>query len=247
MNQKIQEFKEWLSKPFGQTILQEEKNHLKPFWKRVLGTSIVLLGNLGQKDLLTDCPSTHKILISPNREKSKTLKVIHAEFELLPIEPDTVDTILLPHALELAQDPYQVLRAMEVALRPDGHVIIIGFNPISLIGLKKIITFNSGAPWSGTKFRCAWRVKDWLHLLNFEVIKQRRFFYRIPMTSGELYNRFHFLDKIGRLIFPFFSGVYIIMAKKNIFSMTPVKSKWHRLPTVVNGSIQPVRNEVRSE
>jgi hypothetical protein len=45
--------------------------------------------------------------------------------------------VVLPHALELARDPHHALREVERVLVPEGRVVISGFNPASLWGLRQ--------------------------------------------------------------------------------------------------------------
>jgi hypothetical protein len=85
--------------------------------------------------------------------------------------------VVLPHALELARDPHQTLREVERVLVPEGRVVIVGFNPASLWGLRQ----RAGrvrAGWAGRnqplylpragEFIGYWRLRDWLRLLGFE-------------------------------------------------------------------------------
>ncbi|MCQ4062135.1 class I SAM-dependent methyltransferase, partial [Klebsiella pneumoniae] len=59
-----------------------------------------------------------------------------AEFEELPFESQSLDMIVLPHVLEFSEDPHQLLREVERVLMPEGRVVITGFNPMSLWGLR---------------------------------------------------------------------------------------------------------------
>jgi len=38
----------------------------------------------------------------------------------------------MPHTLEFTNDPHQVLREVDRVLIPEGHVVILAFNPWSL-------------------------------------------------------------------------------------------------------------------
>ena len=60
--------------------------------------------------------------------KSEQPADVIAQAEALPFENDSIDLIVLPHSLDIADDPHQVLREVERCLVPDGYVIIIGFN-----------------------------------------------------------------------------------------------------------------------
>jgi SAM-dependent methyltransferase len=62
---------------------------------------------------------------------------LHCEFDALPFPNHSLDLVVLPHALELARDPHLTLREVERVLVPEGRVVITGFNPLSLWGLRQ--------------------------------------------------------------------------------------------------------------
>ena len=102
---------------------------------------------------------------------------LHCEFDALPFPDNSIDLVVLPHALELARDPHHTLREVERVLVPEGRVVIAGFNPASLWGLRQRagrighglgIQRQDGLylPRAG-EFIGYWRLRDWLRLLGF--------------------------------------------------------------------------------
>jgi len=71
----------------------------------------------------------------------------------LPFECSSLDLVLLPHVLEFNAHPHQILREVERVLRPEGNVIISGFNPRSLWGARRILGSKTNFPWRG-RFYC---------------------------------------------------------------------------------------------
>src|SRR5690606_41680254 len=59
------------------------------------------------------------------------------EPEQLPFDTQSIDLIVMPHTLEWCADPHQVLREVERVLMPEGRVVLTGFNPYSLWGLRE--------------------------------------------------------------------------------------------------------------
>jgi SAM-dependent methyltransferase len=146
--------------------------------------------------------------------------------EHLPVFSDSIDSLILYHALEFSSDPHQVLREAERVLVPEGHIVILGFNPQSLWGLTKILKFRSkDAPWCG-RFLSTLRLKDWLALKGFEVTTIRHCFYRPPVQRAGLLARLAKLERWGNKWWSFLGGVYIIVARKKVSTVTPIKPRW---------------------
>ena len=55
----------------------------------------------------------------------------------LPFASQSVDLVALPHVLEFARNPHQILREAERVLMPGGSLVISGFNPLSLWGMSR--------------------------------------------------------------------------------------------------------------
>ena len=68
---------------------------------------------------------------------SPTAVSLGCDFDALPFDSQSLDLVVLPHALELARDPHLTLREVERVLMPEGRVVIIGFNPASLWGMRQ--------------------------------------------------------------------------------------------------------------
>ena len=167
--------------------------------------------------------------------------------EALPLQRDSVDVILLPHILEFEPHPHEVLREVERVLVAEGHVVILGFNPWSWWGCWRLLRRRRGhPPWYGD-FRSVLRIKDWLALLGFDVEMTRMYFFRPPLRHARVMRRLGFLERLGRRWWPFFGGGYLIVAKKRVMSLTPIKPRWRpRRPLVQVDLARRVRARHRS-
>ena len=104
----------------------------------------------------------------------RRVAVIH-RYEELPFATHSIDLVVMPHILEFADDPHQVLREVERVLVPEGHVVITGFNPASLWGLRQFCSRLGASPFLPRegRFIALPRVKDWLKLLSFDFARGR--------------------------------------------------------------------------
>ena len=136
---------------------------------------------------------------------------------------------MLPHTLERARDPHQVLREVERVLLPEGRVVIVGFNPASLWGLRQrfghvrrfFAPRRRGAlflPGEG-EILAYRRLRDWLRLLSFEVEAGRFGCYRAPVRSQKWLDRLAWMEHSGERWWPLFGAVYFVVAVKRVRGM----------------------------
>lgn len=159
--------------------------------------------------------------------ETKPLVVVQ-EFEELPYASASIDLIVLPHVLEFAAEPHQVLREVERVLIPEGQVIICGFNPYSLWGSRQMLGRLSDAyflPQEGA-FISLPRMKDWLKLLNMEVGNGCFGGYAPPFESEKWLNRFSFMEEAGERWWPVLGAVYIVQAIKRVKGMRLIGPAW---------------------
>jgi hypothetical protein len=106
-------------------------------------------------------------------------------------------------------------------------VVISGFNPLSLWGLKRMFSKRKDYPWQGD-FLSQPRIKDWLALLGFEVVGWDTACYAPPFSNPAWRMRFDFLDSVGRSRCPLPGGVYFLIAKKRVVGMRLIKPNWNK-------------------
>ena len=175
---------------------------------------------------------------------------LHCEFDALPFPNASIDLVVLPHALELARDPHHTLREVERVLVPEGRVVIAGFNPASLWGLRQRagrlrrgIGLARDEPLylpSAGDFIGYWRLRDWLRLLGFEVEAGRFGCWRPPLHTDTWLQRFEWMDRAGDRWWPVLGAVYFLVAVKRVRGMRlvglarqPEKRKAHAAPAAV--------------
>jgi SAM-dependent methyltransferase len=72
-----------------------------------------------------------------------------ADPHALPFAENTIDLVVMPHALEFTDDPHLMLREAYRVMRPEGQIVIAGFNPFSLYGIKRYFGREQTPPWNG--------------------------------------------------------------------------------------------------
>jgi len=129
------------------------------------------------------------------------------------------------------------LREAERVLVAEGHILILGFNPRSLWGLTRAISINSQhVPWNG-KFRSVTRIKDWLRLLGFEIVITKYMFHRPPIQHQGILKKFMVFDTMMKKLLPFWGGVYMVIGRKKVSTITPIKPRWRTRRKLVTGVV----------
>lgn len=231
----------WFARLPGHSVLQSERALLAEYLPGLFGYHIVQLGQLDPDGLIQSSRIGHKVIVEIDADRDTD----HATgllclAEALPLEADSVDVLVLPHVLEFESHPHQVLRECERVLIGEGHVVLLTFNPWSLWGLVRLLlAWRETPPWNGHFFSAA-RLQDWLKLLDFEIIATRKMFYRPPFSREGLLDYLGFMEKLGRLCWPWFGAVHVIVAKKRIVPLTPVREIWrHRRRMIASGYAEP--------
>jgi SAM-dependent methyltransferase len=148
----------------------------------------------------------------------------------LPFEAQSVDLIVMPHTLEFTSDPHRLLREAERVLMPEGQLIILGFNSLSLWGARQSVGKMTGRPFvpAAVDLIAFTRLKDWIKLLGFDLERGRFGCYRPPLGSEQWLARYVFMEAAGDRWWPIFGATYMIKAIKRVPGMRligPLKVK----------------------
>jgi SAM-dependent methyltransferase len=245
-DESIIELGSWLRTPPGRYMLAWEQDRLDRSVTDAFGFHALQLG-LPELDGLRANRMPHRWVASdslvvpealtmppPSDSQISTMSAgesvhLHCAFDALPFPDSSIDLVVLPHALELARDPHLTLREVERVLVPEGRVVITGFNPASLWGLRQrgdrarqgMGLARQGGLYlpSAGDFIGYWRLRDWLRLLSFEVEGGRFGCWRPPLRSERWLNRFEWMDRVGDRWWPVFGAVYFVVAVKRVRGM----------------------------
>ncbi len=234
----------WFDSPLGRSLQAIETNQLRSILPKLYGTVMLQLGSVGKMGMMDSSPApTCVVLDLPHQNNSTTVQGLP---EALPFETRSVDVLLLPHTLDFAEDPHQVLREVDRVLVPEGHVVVLGFNPLSLWGVRRLLSRRRGrVPWCGNFLGLA-RIKDWLALLEYELTGGHMLYYRPPLQNEGLMDRLYFLDKVGDRWWPMMAAVYVVVAKKRVFGVTPLYPRWRKRPAIGPGLTEPAVRGMQS-
>jgi len=222
--------KSWQDLPNGSTILSAIEEKLQPWWQKFFGYHLLKIGALSYEISCQMSPIKHQISCSSNRSiaehQANGKTDIVGDLDDLPLLEHSVDVCLLSHTLEFSLDPHHVIREANRVLIPNGYLIITGFNPLSLAGLNRAIPYRrKQTPWN-EHFFSPMRVKDWLHLMGFEILADERCIH--SSLSGKIseHGMANYWNKFASKYLTSLGSIYIIIAKKRVLPLTPIKPKW---------------------
>ena len=178
---------------------------------------------------------------STGSENSRLKAALLTDAGALPFAANSLDLVVLPHTLELSQDPHATLREVERVLVPEGRVVISGLNPASLWAMRqrrghfyqRFGRRDLFLPEAG-EFIGYWRLRDWLRLLSFEVESGRFGCYRPAFETDKWLSRFEWMDRAGKRWWPIFGAVYFLVAVKRVRGMRLLEPAWKTRKVVAN-------------
>ncbi|MCV9880290.1 class I SAM-dependent methyltransferase [Brenneria izbisi] len=202
----------------GQYYRESLEQALLPWWPKLFGFHLLKIGPLSAEISVRECSISHQVNVAPC---GNNLQII-ADPHQLPFSEKSVDACLLAQTLSYSSDPHRMLREVDRVLVDDGWLILSGFNPISFVGLAKLIPrLNKRQPYCSRMFT-QMRLMDWLSLLNYEVVHHASF-HVTPWRRNK--------GKLNKHI-PVFGCMTLLVARKRTIPLipTPMRAKLRKAP-----------------
>ncbi|MCP8634180.1 class I SAM-dependent methyltransferase [Pseudomonas mosselii] len=207
--------RDWFNGPLGQLMLKEEEKLLEEELRRFFGGYLVHYGPCVE-------PPPNAPQVQRNVRLGAPLPGVEivCEEQAWPLSEHAADVVVLQHGLDFSLSPHGLLREAASAVRPGGHLLIVGINPWSSWGVRHF--FSQGAL---RKARCisASRVGDWLNLLGFALEKRRFGCYRPPLASPAWQQRLAGWERVAGGWQGAGGGVYLLVARKMVVGLRPLR------------------------
>lgn len=226
---------EWLETKSGQALFRQECLLAHAELERVFGDQILQIGAWGPpgvqpcKGLLEAARTQAALMLSAAPDAAADAL---CQPERLAIRTDSVDAVLLPHTLEISPNPHAVLREVHRILRPDGKLLVLGFNPNSWWGVRHRVALQ-GFPRGIRRHISRRRLKDWLRLLNLTIAAVRPCYVTAPNNNLQ-----QLFQRSGHC-----ASAYLLVARKETLPVTVVRPRLGRRAALVKGLVNsPTRN-----
>ena len=198
-------------------LISEE---LKSVLTGIFGYYALLYSNIA-KELVGDQVIVRNSIVISNRQQCGDLI---CQYEELPIASDCIDLVVLPGILQQSQFPHQILREIERVLIPEGYIVLLIANPISWLSIKNRIVAFLSSQKEKPKLYGRLRIGDWFRLLGLEITAE------IPIcaSSQNIQDKGHqsWIKKMARIGCEYFASYYIIVAKKKVSTLIPIRHSW---------------------
>ncbi|MCO6188161.1 class I SAM-dependent methyltransferase [Rhizobium sp. L1K21] len=155
----------------------------------------------------------------PLGEPSSTALVFDEE---LPLPDASIDRVLMVHSLEFTESPRETLMEMWRILAPGGRLVIVAPNRRGVWARFDHTPFGAGRPYSRGQLMSLLREANFTPGATSEALLFP------PSRSRALLKARQGFERLGRVLWPVFSGVIIVEAHKRLYQGLPVAERASR-------------------
>ncbi|KQV35205.1 MULTISPECIES: class I SAM-dependent methyltransferase [unclassified Rhizobium] len=247
MHADIVDLRQFYHSPLGRFAEQSIAMALSSVWARLPEERLVGLGyTIPYLDRFrTDTERTFAFMPAgqgavnwPVSELSSTALVFDEE---LPLPDSSIDRVLMVHSLEFAENPRETMKELWRVLAPGGRLVIVVPNRRGVWARMEHTPFGSGRPYSRGQ------LTSLLRETNFTPGATAEALFFPPSKHKTVLNLRSGFEKIGRSLWPVFSGVIIVEAQKRLYQGLPVAARASRrvfVPVLAPHGVPTTRESV---
>lgn len=236
MAQESRTVQHWLESPLGESLLLQESRIVEEALDGIFGEQCLQLGQWGEPRTFLRFARTQRAALIAEVAVDAGPSAI-GQLHRLPVASDSIDCVLLPHTLDYSDRSQAVLREVHRVMRSDGHLVVLGFKPGGLWGLRRLIP-GAALPPGAENLISDRHLRDWLQLLDLRIHCVSRYFFRWPLP-GIRGGGSQLWERRGQTWWPELAACYMLSAQKRISTLTPVRPTWRKKAKVVAGLAEP--------
>ncbi|SDW63599.1 class I SAM-dependent methyltransferase [Marinobacter mobilis] len=221
-------FEHWFQTPLGRALIADQRRCIDQVLAGVMpGDRLLQVGLSHRLPLTSALDFTHKFMTTSEWGCGIPDGAVVCDSDELPFPSESMDLVILHHSADFSAYPHQVVREACRVLKGGGQLLHIGFNPLSIWGLRKLLSRCHSGPWGG-RFILKSRMEDWLRLLDLGVDRSGSYFLHLPLNNLSPQGDLRWLTRIGgQGILPV-GAYYCILATKRVGSPIKVQRNWRR-------------------
>lgn len=211
----VAEASAWFESPQGRQLLEQEQRVIHDELSRCFGSYLVHYGPFAHASI-----EPQKIKRSVRLGAALPGVEIVCDEQAWPLTEHAADVVVVQHGLDFSLSPHAVLREAARSVRPGGHLLIVGINPWSVWGARRLMSRQ--ALRHARSIRPT-RLGDWLNLLGFALEKRRFGCYCPPLSSSGWQARLAGLETLGQRLQAPTGGFYLLVARKLMVGLRPLR------------------------
>lgn len=224
----IIDLRDFYQSPLGLKARRILRAHIGDIWPNIKGEKVLVIGYgvpllrpLSQQAaaLYAFMPAPQGVAYWP-REGANIASLV--EMDNLPLPDDSIDRVILLHALEGLAEPEPLLREIWRVMKSGGRLLTIVPNRRGLWAHNDSTPFGSGQPYSAPQ------IKKSLHDQGFLIERSRYALYVFPSASRLALSLAHKFEKYGASLFPGCGGVLLLEASKQLYVPLVEKAQYQR-------------------
>jgi SAM-dependent methyltransferase len=146
-----------------------------------------------------------------------------ADYAQLPIESAAADLVIGLHVLENRREPHELLRELDRIVHPEGRLLIVGVNPVSLWHGARWLGARCHSPLARGHHHAAWRVVDWLRVLGYEIRTVDHLGGVCPFCRPRFFHQMQAMRQFGQSWLWFLQGFYVVDAVRRVSNPTAIR------------------------
>lgn len=227
---------QWYQQPLGHYIAEHEQKILADVLPSNSGFYQVQFGSPNILPVLKANALKLFFHLSPVAEASANNTQVCSTYTQLPLRSNSIDLVFLPHILEFEHTPRLILKEAWRILAPDGYIALVGFNPWSFWGIQSFFNKLSGFPRL-QHFYSAQKIRHWITQLGAEIMTYKTLIFTSPQCLDKDFQPARTgSEKLLSALLPSQGAIYIIVAKKRIIALSPIKPSWRWQAPIIGKS-----------
>ena len=218
-NYKYKELIKWYRRSVNQPFKKTINDHIPGIKKHITGNNVLYIGlsefkKKFESDKYLSFIAIDEITSSDNITESKRL----------PFEDNSHDVIVIIHALDYTENPYELVREIDRIATDDANVTLIGFNKSSLWGLVKPLMDKIKPPWF-LNFHSLYNIREWFKVLGYDSSYKKTGAF-MPITSKSMSRYMSKISFLQKIFASDLGGIYFLVFDKKMIPLTPIKLKF---------------------
>lgn len=240
MYRDITEIRQFYQSALGRKTANILRKKIRVFWPEKLADDQILVGvgfpipylqhDFGGKNFAA-MGAIQGVTRWPSHAPNRT---VLTEDHILPFAEQSIDRLVMVHAIESAEYLRELMQEAWRVLRPNGRVLLIVPSRSGVWARSDKTPFGFGRPYSMKQMRAL------LRDLQFVIERHERALYFMPS-----HNRFHLalagiVEKIGARLLPQLGGVILVEASKQLYNVTPLRVTTAKPALETGWQVEPV-------